>query len=101
MAASCSRRAVQLTSAVLSRSSSPTLSSAAAKLRGVLGCAKPASSVPRSAFPKLKPSRSPVELGGVQSLMPLHSVTASALLNSLLSSSATWSTLSEGLATPL
>uniref|UniRef100_A0A7N0TE04 Uncharacterized protein n=1 Tax=Kalanchoe fedtschenkoi TaxID=63787 RepID=A0A7N0TE04_KALFE len=96
------RRAAQLTSALLTRSSSPTSPSAvsaASKLRG-LGCAK-TPAAPRSAFPRLKPSRLPVELGGVQSLMPLHSVTASALLNSLLASTATWSSLSEGLATPL
>ncbi|KAJ9562530.1 hypothetical protein OSB04_007690 [Centaurea solstitialis] len=42
-------------------------------------------------------SRLPVELGGMQSLMPLHSVTASALLNSMLSSEVgQWSSISEG-----
>ncbi|KVH92851.1 hypothetical protein Ccrd_005183 [Cynara cardunculus var. scolymus] len=42
-------------------------------------------------------SRFPVELGGMQSLMPLHSVTASALLNSMLSSKVgQWSSISEG-----
>ncbi|KAI7733611.1 hypothetical protein M8C21_016001 [Ambrosia artemisiifolia] len=47
-------------------------------------------------------SRLPVELGGMQSLMPLHSVTASALLKSKLSSEVgQWGTLSEGFATPL
>ncbi|KAK9053990.1 hypothetical protein SSX86_025065 [Deinandra increscens subsp. villosa] len=42
-------------------------------------------------------SRLPVELGGMQSLMPLHSVTASALLKSMLSSNVgQWGSLSEG-----
>ncbi|KAL8233958.1 hypothetical protein R6Q59_020058 [Mikania micrantha] len=47
-------------------------------------------------------SRLPVELGSMQSLMPLHSVTASALLQSMLSSEiGQWGSLSEGFATPL
>ncbi|XP_058091679.1 protein NUCLEAR FUSION DEFECTIVE 6, mitochondrial-like [Magnolia sinica] len=47
-------------------------------------------------------SRSPVELGCAQSLMPLHSVTASALLTSMLSfKSGNWGWLSEGFATTL
>ncbi|KAI3726029.1 hypothetical protein L1987_65826 [Smallanthus sonchifolius] len=47
-------------------------------------------------------SRLPVELGSMQSLMPLHSVTASALLKSMFSSKVgQWGSLSEGFATPL
>ncbi|PIA62026.1 hypothetical protein AQUCO_00200189v1 [Aquilegia coerulea] len=47
-------------------------------------------------------SRLPKELGAVQSLMPLHSATASALLTSMLSSKVgTWGWLSEEYATPL
>ncbi|KAK1313500.1 hypothetical protein QJS10_CPA06g01535 [Acorus calamus] len=47
-------------------------------------------------------SRLPVELGCVQSLMPLHSATASVLLNSMLSSKpGSWGWLSEGISTPL
>ncbi|XP_072994222.1 protein NUCLEAR FUSION DEFECTIVE 6, mitochondrial [Typha latifolia] len=47
-------------------------------------------------------SRLPVELGCSQSLMPLHSVTASALLTSMLSlKPGSWAWLSEGFATPL
>ncbi|KAG0493508.1 hypothetical protein HPP92_004502 [Vanilla planifolia] len=47
-------------------------------------------------------SRLPVELSFVQSLLPLHSVTASALLISMLSvKPGSWAWLSEGFATPL
>ncbi|KAG0463883.1 hypothetical protein HPP92_019504 [Vanilla planifolia] len=47
-------------------------------------------------------SRLPVELSCMQSLMPFHSVTASALLNSMLSlKPGSWAWLSEGYATPL
>ncbi|WOL12505.1 protein NUCLEAR FUSION DEFECTIVE 6, chloroplastic/mitochondrial-like [Canna indica] len=47
-------------------------------------------------------ARSPVELGGPQSLMPFHSATSTALLTSMLSTRpGGWSWLSEGLATPL
>ncbi|KMT07256.1 hypothetical protein BVRB_6g148890 [Beta vulgaris subsp. vulgaris] len=58
---------------------------------------------PRFSFQKLfTSSRIPVELGCADSLMPLHSVTASALLTSLLSlHSQSWGCLSEGFATPL
>ncbi|KAK1259797.1 hypothetical protein QJS04_geneDACA010244 [Acorus gramineus] len=42
--------------------------------------------------------RLPLELGCVQSLMPLHSATASVLLNSMLSSkTGSWGWLSEGI----
>lgn len=41
--------------------------------------------------------RLPVELGGMLTVMPLHSITASALFTSLLSlSSHSWGCLSEG-----
>ncbi|KAK6128334.1 hypothetical protein DH2020_037921 [Rehmannia glutinosa] len=60
--------------------------------------------IPRPA-PRHRPffsSRLPFELGCGESLMPLHSVTASALLKSMLSSKVgQWGVLSEGFATPL
>ncbi|XP_042477865.1 protein NUCLEAR FUSION DEFECTIVE 6, mitochondrial-like [Macadamia integrifolia] len=47
-------------------------------------------------------SRLPMELGCAQSLMPLHSVTASALLTSMLSlNGGNWGWHSEGFAMPL
>ncbi|RID55163.1 hypothetical protein BRARA_G02441 [Brassica rapa] len=53
----------------------------------------------RSSLRRLTSSRIPVELSAG---MPLHSVTASALLTSLLSlSNQTWGCLSEGFATTL
>ncbi|XP_022159141.1 protein NUCLEAR FUSION DEFECTIVE 6, chloroplastic/mitochondrial [Momordica charantia] len=66
-----------------------------------LPSAKPAAS-PRFSVQKLTNLRLPVELSSVQSLMPLHSVTASALFTSLLSlHNNSWGCLSEGFATPL
>ncbi|KAK1383760.1 protein NUCLEAR FUSION DEFECTIVE 6, chloroplastic/mitochondrial-like [Heracleum sosnowskyi] len=61
---------------------------------------------PSPSFRRLNPlftSRIPVELSsGIESLMPFHSATASALLTSMLSSKVgQWGTLSEGFATPL
>ncbi|KAG5380266.1 hypothetical protein IGI04_028108 [Brassica rapa subsp. trilocularis] len=56
----------------------------------------------RSSLRKLASSRIPVELSAGMSLIPLHSVTASALLTSLLSlSNQTWGCLSEGFGTTL
>ncbi|XP_039143600.1 protein NUCLEAR FUSION DEFECTIVE 6, mitochondrial-like [Dioscorea cayenensis subsp. rotundata] len=72
-----------------------------------LNATSPSSSVPifarisRRRLP-LNIARLPVELACAQSLMPYHSATASALLNSMLSSkSGNWGWLSEGFATPL
>ncbi|KAG6654524.1 protein NUCLEAR FUSION DEFECTIVE 6, mitochondrial [Carya illinoinensis] len=94
MAANCARRTLLISSAsakaLLSRTSSP-LAAKASKLTGGL------------AAQKRVLSRLPVELTGMQqSLMPLHSVTASALFTSLLSlHNHNWGCLSEGFATPL
>ncbi|KAG2322328.1 hypothetical protein Bca52824_015541 [Brassica carinata] len=61
------------------------------------------SSSSRSSLRRLTSSRIPVELSAAgMSLIPLHSVTASALLTSLLSlSNQSWGCLSEGFATTL
>ncbi|KAG8366866.1 hypothetical protein BUALT_Bualt16G0012500 [Buddleja alternifolia] len=73
-----------------SAQSSHSVASAPAKLSGIAAAAPRR----RSFFSS---SRLPVELGCGESLMPLHSVTASALLNSKLSSKiGHWSFLSEG-----
>ncbi|KAF8052365.1 hypothetical protein N665_1568s0003 [Sinapis alba] len=60
------------------------------------------SSSSRSSLRRLTFSRVPVELSAGVSLIPLHSVTASALLTSLLSlSNQSWGCLSEGFGTTL
>ncbi|KAM0987450.1 hypothetical protein EV2_011969 [Malus domestica] len=104
MAANCARRTLQFSSAsaktILSRPPSSPFASNASKLTEFTSL-KPASA-PRLAAQKLKFSRLPVELGGAQSLIPLHSATASALFTSLLSlHNTSWGCLSEGFATPL
>ncbi|GAV82207.1 hypothetical protein CFOL_v3_25659 [Cephalotus follicularis] len=105
MAASCART-LQLSSASAksllnnsSISSSSSLQSAlaskATKFIGLASLKKPISTSKLSAQ-RLTFSRLPVELGGVLSVMPLHSVTASALFTSLLSlSNTSWGCLSE------
>ncbi|KAJ0231937.1 hypothetical protein HA466_0294170 [Hirschfeldia incana] len=56
----------------------------------------------RPSLRRLTSSRVPVELSAGVSLIPLHSVTASALLTSLLSlSNQSWGCLSEGFGTTL
>ncbi|PIN00024.1 hypothetical protein CDL12_27473 [Handroanthus impetiginosus] len=103
MASNCARNLVQRSSnsarTLLFRGqSSHSIAAAPSKLGGV------APTIPRVS-PRHRPllsSRLPVELGCGESLMPLHSVTASALLNSMLSSKVgQWGFLSEGFATPL
>ncbi|XP_015894802.3 uncharacterized protein LOC107428731 [Ziziphus jujuba] len=105
MAANCARRTVQVSSGsvktLLSFSSSPSsFASRASKLSG-LAASKP-NFASRFSVPKLRFSRIPVELASMQSLMPMHSVTAAALFTSLLSlHNNKWGCLSEGFATPL
>ncbi|KAG6598206.1 protein NUCLEAR FUSION DEFECTIVE 6, chloroplastic/mitochondrial [Cucurbita moschata] len=86
-----------------SSSSPPSASHLVSKptMSAPLPSAKPSASS-RFSVPKLTNFRLPVELSSVQSLMPLHSATASALFTSLLSlHNNSWGCLSEGFATPL
>ncbi|XP_038694454.1 uncharacterized protein LOC119991964 [Tripterygium wilfordii] len=106
MAANCARRMLRVSSGsaktLISRSKTTAspFASKAAKLSG-LGPANP-TSVSRISSQRPIFSRLPAELGGALSLMPLHSVTASALFTSLLSlNNVNWGCLSEGFATPL
>ncbi|KAL6192525.1 hypothetical protein ACLB2K_033612 [Fragaria x ananassa] len=104
MAANCARRTLQFSSAsaktLFNSSSSSPFASKAFKLSELAGAKT--TSIPRFATQKLKFSRLPVELAAAQSLIPLHSATASALFTSLLSlHNTSWGCLSEGFATPL
>ncbi|KAL5552894.1 hypothetical protein UlMin_040295 [Ulmus minor] len=102
MAANCARRTLSASAKTLLKcSSSPsTFASGATKLGGLF--ASKSNSASRFSVKKLNFSRLPVELASLQSLMPLHSVTASALSTSLLSlQNDKWGCLSEGFATPL
>ncbi|XP_077242544.1 protein NUCLEAR FUSION DEFECTIVE 6, mitochondrial isoform X2 [Tasmannia lanceolata] len=91
MAATCARRTLLISSSSASlfrsfSSSRPTALSSETPLF---------SRFSRHKLPSI--SRLPVELGCAQSLMPLHSVTASALLTSMLSLKVgNWGWLSEG-----
>ncbi|KAL0800848.1 hypothetical protein Bca101_056023 [Brassica carinata] len=101
MAANGVRRALQSSGRILfSRSAS---ASSGPKLGKSAGFAfANGSSSSRSSLRRLTSSRIPVELSAGMSLIPLHSVTASALLTSLLSlSNQSWGCLSEGFATTL
>ncbi|KAJ0256299.1 hypothetical protein HA466_0092790 [Hirschfeldia incana] len=102
MAANGVRRALQSSTAriLFGRSSAST---SAPKLGKFAGSAfSNGSSSSRSSLRRLTSSRIPVELSAGMSLIPLHSVTASALLTSLLSlSNQSWGCLSEGFATTL
>ncbi|CAL9088809.1 unnamed protein product [Musa textilis] len=86
--------------ALANRSISSAPFSIAATLRACPSSSSPSvrafARLPRGRLP-FGISRSPVELGCAQSLMPFHSVTATALLTSMLSTkSGGWTWLSEG-----
>ncbi|XP_077210827.1 protein NUCLEAR FUSION DEFECTIVE 6, mitochondrial-like [Tasmannia lanceolata] len=90
------RRTLGISSSLFSRS----FSSRPTKIGGLSSPNPPPSRFSRHKFPSI--SRLPVELGCAQSLMPLHSVTASVLFTSMLSLKAgNWGWLSEGFATTL
>ncbi|KAM7250050.1 hypothetical protein ACFE04_021933 [Oxalis oulophora] len=100
MAANLARRTlVQSTSAksIFNRSSSSTSSTSSSFSAKLSGLGSPSTSTASRSTPqRLCFSRPPVQLGGVLSLMPLHSATASALHTNLLSlSNAKWGCLSE------
>ncbi|KAJ9176394.1 hypothetical protein P3X46_011711 [Hevea brasiliensis] len=109
MAVHGARRTLQFSSAsakallTLSTPTTKTITSPfASKAASLSGLSYKPSSAIRLSLHKLNFSRLPVELGGALSLIPLHSVTASALFTSLLSlHNDTWGCLSEGFATPL
>ncbi|XP_074295983.1 uncharacterized protein LOC141623732 isoform X2 [Silene latifolia] len=90
---SCTRKKAVVSKLCGTKSTSP--GGGASKLPGFA-----ASTTPKSSF-QFSSNRLPVELRCVQSLMPLHSATASALFTSLLSVPAqSWGSLSQGFATP-
>ncbi|XP_043704886.1 protein NUCLEAR FUSION DEFECTIVE 6, mitochondrial-like [Telopea speciosissima] len=96
---SSSASATRILSGCKSSSSSSSFVSGASKVGGFTP-ARPTSHVSRHKLSVF--SRLPMELGCAQSLMPLHSVTASALFTSMLSlKGGNWGWLSEGFATPL
>ncbi|XP_010471029.1 PREDICTED: protein NUCLEAR FUSION DEFECTIVE 6, chloroplastic/mitochondrial-like [Camelina sativa] len=108
MAANGMRRALQVSSSsakiLFGRSSAASSGSKIGKSAGIAfgnGSSSTSSST-RPSLRRLTFSRVPVELSAGVSLVPLHSVTASALLTSLLSlSNQNWSCLSEGFASTL
>ncbi|XP_010415711.1 PREDICTED: protein NUCLEAR FUSION DEFECTIVE 6, chloroplastic/mitochondrial-like [Camelina sativa] len=107
MAANGMRRALQVSSSsakiLFGSSSAASSGSKIGKSAGIaFGNGSSSSSSARPSLRRLTFSRVPVELSAGVSLVPLHSVTASALLTSLLSlSNQNWSCLSEGFASTL
>ncbi|CAA2956435.1 Hypothetical predicted protein [Olea europaea subsp. europaea] len=105
MASNCARKLVPRSPAsaktLLNRiQSSPSISAGPPKLIGQASTTGVSRVSPRHR--SFFSSRLPVELSCGESLMPLHSVTASVLLKSMLSSKVgQWGCLSEGFATPL
>ncbi|KAL9251178.1 hypothetical protein AKJ16_DCAP00115 [Drosera capensis] len=99
-ATACARRALQISS---TRSAISIISCTKSSVSNSLGSAllgpswRRTSNSRSSIMRMLNSSRVPVELGAAGSLMPLHSVTASALYTSLLCLySGSWGCLSEG-----
>ncbi|KAL3526426.1 hypothetical protein ACH5RR_011082 [Cinchona calisaya] len=105
MASNCARRLIQRTSSSTKTFLSSSPRSAASGPSNLSGLSANLPSPAPRLFRRhhlFSKSRLPVELGCGESLMPLHSVTASALLRSRLSSEVgEWGCLSEGFATPL
>ncbi|CAN6996889.1 unnamed protein product [Brassica oleracea var. botrytis] len=103
MAANGVRRALKLSGkALIGRSTAASSGPNVGKSAGFSFANGPSSTSSRSPLGRLTSSRVPVELSAGVSLIPLHSVTASALLTSLLSlSNQTWGCLSEGILTYL
>ncbi|CAN8235773.1 unnamed protein product [Cochlearia groenlandica] len=103
MAANVARRALQSSSSssriLFGRSSATSSASKIGKSAGIaFENGSSSSSSSRSSLRRLTSSRIPVEMSAGISLIPLHSVTASALLTSLLSlSNQSWGCLSEGI----
>ncbi|KAG9439513.1 hypothetical protein H6P81_019678 [Aristolochia fimbriata] len=97
MASTCARRALSVSPSASLFGTFRSFPSAAAK---TAGSSPTAARVSRRKLPSF--TRLPAVLGCAQSLMPLHSVTASSLLTSKLSLKArNWGWLSEGFASTL
>ncbi|KAL9668607.1 hypothetical protein QQ045_006144 [Rhodiola kirilowii] len=94
MASNCSRFIARTASTKISslKSAMKSTSASSATPRFAL----PTKSATSSPLRRFSISRTPSELGGVQSLMPLHSAVAAARMTSCLSSSTSCTALSQG-----
>ncbi|CAM8985248.1 unnamed protein product [Rhodiola kirilowii] len=91
MASNCSRFIARTASTKIS-----SLKSAMKSTSATPRFALPTKSATSSPLRRFSISRTPSELGGVQSLMPLHSAVAAARMTSCLSSSTSCTALSQG-----